>query len=82
MDLDCVTINDMSSKSLTCKMCGSDRLTIRQPTGFERIALFFTKKRKYRCLICKHAFRAMDRRKQPRDAGDAWEAARSAGILR
>jgi hypothetical protein len=72
----------MSSKILTCKMCGSDRLTIRQRTGFERIALFFTKKRKYRCLICRHAFRAVDRRNQPRDGGDAWEAARNAGSLR
>jgi len=73
---------DMPGKTLTCKMCGSDRLSIRQRNGLERIALLFTNKRKYRCLICKHTFRAIDRRAQPRDAGDAWEAARSAGILR
>ena len=72
----------MASEALTCKMCGSDRLNLRQRTGFEKIMLLFTSKRKYQCLICKHTFRALDRRRVSREVGAAYEAARSAGILR
>ena len=58
-------------------MCGSDRLETRRLTGFERFLRIFTNKIKYRCLICRHSFRAKDRRKIPREYSDAFRAARS-----
>jgi hypothetical protein len=62
-------------------MCGSDRLAIRQDTGFERFMRLFTKKRKFSCLVCNARFRAMDRRRIPREAGAGYDADRSSRII-
>lgn len=45
-------------------------LMIRQKTGLERLAVFFTGLRLYRCQECEHKFRARDRRRVPRRAGE------------
>lgn len=42
---------------------------IRQQTGFERIMMRLTSKRKYICMTCGQPFRALDRRRTPRPAG-------------
>jgi hypothetical protein len=57
-------------------MCGSDRLETRRLTGFERFLRIFTNKIKYRCLICRHSFRAEDRRKVSREYSEALRATR------
>ncbi|HVV45293.1 MAG TPA: hypothetical protein VHC72_08795 [Bryobacteraceae bacterium] len=54
-----------------CPICRSDHLRIRKSEGFERILIFFTGKRKYFCCDCEHFFRVPDRRRSPRDFGDA-----------
>jgi DNA-directed RNA polymerase subunit RPC12/RpoP len=72
----------MSATVLLCPGCGSDRLEIRQRTGFERMMAHFTPKRKYRCLICRHRFRALDRRRWPREDGETLESASKAGFPR
>ena len=59
-----------SNLALTCTMCGSDRLETRRNSGFERFLRFFTRTVKYRCLMCKHSFRTLDRRQFPREDGD------------
>ncbi len=43
--------------------------------------VFLTEKRKYYCIDCGKTFRAVDRRKTPRE-GDAIESARAIGLLR
>lgn len=43
---------------------------IRQKTGVERLAVVFTGLRLYRCRECDHKFRAPDRRRVRRDAGE------------
>jgi len=40
---------------------------IRQNTGIERLRLFFTGMRQYRCRDCDQKFRAPDRRKSSRE---------------
>lgn len=52
---------------MPCPKCGSSRLSVREATGFEALLLLFITKRKYRCFDCKHYFRALDRRRVPRD---------------
>ena len=49
-----------------CPRCQSNALMVRDASGWERIAIWFTGKRKYRCLLCYTSFRAPDRRKNPR----------------
>jgi hypothetical protein len=41
-------------------------MMIKKRSGLERLVIFFTGKRKYRCRNCLHVFRAMDRRRSPR----------------
>jgi hypothetical protein len=56
-------------------MCGSDCLAMRKRTGLEVIVGHFTNRRKYFCLICKHKFRAQDRRRRTRLGEEyAWQA--------
>jgi len=57
-----------TSGPLRCAACNSDRLAIRQLTGIEKILARITGTRKYRCLVCKSEFRAVDRRRLARDA--------------
>lgn len=53
---------------MQCPRCeDSDHLMIRNNTGIERIMVFFTKLRKYRCLDCDNVFRMPDRRMRPRE---------------
>ena len=40
---------------------------IRQNTGIERLRSFLTGMRQYRCRDCDQKFRAVDRRRAPRD---------------
>ena len=54
---------------MKCPKCRSEYLVIRQRTGWERIVLHFTKKRKYHCVQCGEKFRAPDRRRFPRPEG-------------
>ena len=49
-----------------CPKCGSTRLKIKQAKGIERILMFWTGKRKYRCHNCFNLFRAQDRRRSYR----------------
>jgi hypothetical protein len=64
-----------------CLKCRSTRLRIRRVTGIERIAAFFTQKRKYVCGDCGFSFRAIDRRRDRRE-GDAYAVIRASGTLR
>jgi hypothetical protein len=49
---------------------------IRQNTGVERLRIAFTGMRRYRCLDCEAVFRAVDRRRTPRDEKDVAGAAK------
>ena len=49
-----------------CPRCGSDFLWIKTSAGLERIMLYLTGQRKYRCNDCLCAFRAIERRRFPR----------------
>ncbi|HWF09151.1 MAG TPA: hypothetical protein VG297_11850 [Bryobacteraceae bacterium] len=51
---------------MSCPLCRSQYLVIRQRVGWEWLVLHFTDKRKYHCIGCGHSFRAPDRRKTPR----------------
>jgi hypothetical protein len=51
-----------------CPKCGSDHLRIRNLEGWERLMVWFTGLRKYRCRECDWKFRAADRRREPRPA--------------
>jgi transposase-like protein len=64
-----------------CPQCKSANLDIATMKGVERLLIFLTDKRKYRCRDCQCGFRAPDRRRTRRE-GDAIAAARAAGILR
>jgi hypothetical protein len=63
-----------------CLKCRSARLRIRRVTGIERIVFFFTQKRKYLCPDCGFTFRAIDRRRDRRQA-DAYAVNRAPGHL-
>jgi hypothetical protein len=52
---------------MPCPDCGSNNLLFREAAGLEWFMLLFVSQRKYRCLECKRAFRAADRRGEPRD---------------
>jgi DNA-directed RNA polymerase subunit RPC12/RpoP len=52
---------------MPCPDCGSDRLAIRQRSGWEAVVARFTNTRKYLCIVCKREFRMADRRRQSRD---------------
>jgi tRNA(Ile2) C34 agmatinyltransferase TiaS len=41
---------------------------IRHKKGLERLRIFFTGQRQFRCRDCDEKFRAPDRRRLPRDA--------------
>jgi transposase-like protein len=64
-----------------CPRCFSQALKIKKRKGWERMMVFLTEKRKYYCIDCGKTFRAVDRRKTPRE-GDAIESARAIGLLR
>ena len=53
---------------MPCPKCASDRLSIRNVNGFERVIHFLTGMRKYRCRECNFAFRTPDRRRFPRES--------------
>lgn len=64
---------------MCCPRCGSGHLRIRLRTGFERLVVFLTNKRKYRCEICEHIFRMPDRRTTPRvEAGQLQRTSQAA----
>ena len=51
---------------LECPECRSHELMIRLPGGVERLKIWFTQKREYRCVACQLVFRAADRRRYER----------------
>jgi transposase-like protein len=53
-------------QQLTCPKCRSTELLIRQAKGFERLRIFLTGLRTFKCPDCYHDFRAPDRRQAPR----------------
>jgi DNA-directed RNA polymerase subunit RPC12/RpoP len=52
---------------MECPKCRSTLLMIRHKTGLERLRVFFTGLREYRCRDCDQRFRAADRRQVNRD---------------
>ena len=58
---------------MPCPRCLSEHLTIRKIERFERIIVFFTGKRRYRCRDCDLGFRAQDRRKSPPEERDSFK---------
>lgn len=62
-----------------CVKCRSAELSIRRVTGIERIAVFFTQKRKFVCRDCGFTFRAIDRRRDRREE-DAYAVNRASGL--
>ncbi|HEX4136606.1 MAG TPA: hypothetical protein VHY84_18490 [Bryobacteraceae bacterium] len=67
---------------MQCPQCKSADLDIRHATDIERVMVFLTQKRKFRCRDCKRVFRAPDRRFQPRELNDVYDAAFTVEILR
>src|SRR5579863_10379129 len=55
---------------LVCRHCCCDHLWIKQAAGFERLLIFFTRRRKYLCQRCGKVFRAPDRRRSNRDVDE------------
>jgi K+-sensing histidine kinase KdpD len=51
-----------------CPRCRSQRLITKHVAGIERLKVYFTDTRKYRCKDCNNVFRAPDRRLTPRDS--------------
>jgi predicted nucleic-acid-binding Zn-ribbon protein len=43
--------------SLKCPKCGGDNFVVKKCTLLERLMIFVSRKRKYRCWNCSHAFR-------------------------
>jgi transposase-like protein len=60
-----------------CPRCRSNRLKIKQPSGLERLLMFLSGKRKYRCRDCDHSFRMPDRRRFPRAEAPTTDGANS-----
>jgi len=58
----------MPNSRLKCEKCRAVQLAVRKREGFELLMVLLTGKRKYVCLSCKHAFRAVDRRLLDREA--------------
>ena len=52
---------------MDCPKCRSTLLMIRQKTGLERVRVFLTGMREYRCRDCDQKFRAPDRRRVARE---------------
>jgi transposase-like protein len=55
---------------MECPRCRSGHLAIKQVTGFERVMVFLTKLRMFRCRDCYFDFRAPDRRRTAREKED------------
>jgi len=49
---------------------------IRDNTGIERIKILWSGLREYRCAACDEVFRALDRRKKPRENTESERAGR------
>jgi len=58
---------DIRSMRLQCPKCRSEHLAIKAATGFERVMVFLTRLRTFRCRDCFFDFRAQDRRTLHRD---------------
>ncbi|NDJ12942.1 MAG: hypothetical protein EBY17_17375 [Acidobacteriia bacterium] len=54
--------NSVDMNIMQCPRCRSDYLLIRQRTGFERVLIFLTGLREYRCRDCDQKFRMPDLR--------------------
>ena len=52
---------------MLCPNCRSEYLMIRRRTGWERVMIWATSLRKYRCRDCARVFRAPDRRRLHRE---------------
>jgi hypothetical protein len=60
----------MARQRLACSKCGSNRFKVRDSKGLERLMIWLTKRRRYRCLECENTFRAADRRQSPRNEAE------------
>jgi hypothetical protein len=56
---------------MCCPKCFADHLLIRRSSGWERVMIYLTNKRKYVCVSCVHVFRAPDRRRVSRERDEA-----------
>src|SRR5665213_647786 len=54
-------------RNMCCPKCRSNCLMIKQRKGLERLRIFLTGLREYRCRDCDTRFRGPDRRSIPRD---------------
>ena len=61
---------------MQCPKCQSHELMIRDNTGIERIKILWSGLREYRCAACDEVFRALDRRKKPRENTESERAGR------
>jgi DNA-directed RNA polymerase subunit RPC12/RpoP len=52
---------------MECPKCRSREIMIKRKTGMERIKVFWTGLREYKCRACDEVFRAEDRRRTPRE---------------
>ena len=59
--------NDAAHHNYHLNHCFGDDLMIKALSGIERIVVFWTGKRKYKCRACGFTFRAPDRRRFPRE---------------
>jgi len=50
-----------------CPKCLNEHLLIRRRSGWERVMIYLTEKRKYVCMSCAYVFRAPDRRRVERE---------------
>src|ERR1019366_1909179 len=79
------TIRENASRPAECRLvcpdCHSESLNIKRLRGWERLMVFLTDRRKYRCKDCNLGFRAQDRRRYPRDEGALLQSAWAAHLL-
>ena len=59
--------NGLAHHNYHLNHCFGDDLMIKDLSGIERIFVFWTGKRKYKCRACGFTFRAADRRRVPRE---------------
>jgi transposase-like protein len=58
---------------MACPRCASNHLAIKNLSVFERIMVFLTGKRRYRCWSCDFGFRAPERRKSSPQERNAYK---------
>ncbi len=68
--------------NMECPRCRSREFRIKKKVGLERLKIWWTGMREYRCLDCDGVFRAKDRRKMARLADAQFDpAGESRGLV-